>query len=100
METQILVNNLINYIENLFIQFDIKSSKQLKKTISQYCIRYLENIFFELGNFCEKISKTTLSEEDFLFILEKLQLKRYKGELNEEKKRAQKENLCFEKFYS
>ncbi|ABW97914.1 hypothetical protein HAN_1g69 (nucleomorph) [Hemiselmis andersenii] len=100
MESQNIYNNIIKYLEMLFIQLEIKTSKQLKRLVSQYCMEYLENIFFLLGIFCEKISKTTLSEEDFLFIIEKLQLKRYKGEICEEKKRTQTENFCFEKFYS
>jgi hypothetical protein len=100
MENQVIIIYLLKHFEILFDKFGLKISRYVKKIFSQYCIEFLESFFILFGTFCEKKSKSILGEEDFLFILQKLGLKRYKEEINQEKKRIQHETRRLEKFYS
>lgn len=99
MDSQNLMNNFIKYLEAINIEFNVGCSQQLKNDISYLCVNYIEKISIDSSDLCETLSKNTLSEENFLFVLDKIGLNRYNVEISEERKRCLEENLRLENIY-
>lgn len=100
METKLLGNTFLKYLENISNRFELKMSKKSKITFSSTCSKIIEKISEESGDFCETNSRSTLTQENFIFVLDKMGLNRYKVEIIEEKKRTQKDMLEIGKIYS
>lgn len=100
MENQNLFNSLSKYFESLTLQLKIKITKKTILKISNICYNFIEKIATKSGVYCDIFSKSTISEENFEFVIKKLRLTRYKLEIFEEKKRSKQELLKLEKIYA
>ena len=99
MDKQFLNNVFSRYLENISNRFELRMSKKCKNMFTDTSSKIIEKISEESGVYCEINSKSTLTQENFLFVLNKMELNRYKIEILEEKKRSQKDSLEIGKIY-
>jgi histone H3/H4 len=100
MDRQFLNNTFSRYLENISNRFELRMSKKCKDILTETSVKIIEEITEESGAFCEINSKSTLTQENFLFVLHKMNLNRYKIEILEENKRSQKDTIEIGKIYS